>query len=183
MLNPNGGAQSETWLTIPGDHPRPRLEVRMRMEILQAWHGNNVEFSDIFPYPSRLVETWRHDAVLFMDQTTTSMIYTLRPDTSTRSVAEGDVGPNLFYGLFSSDRGNVLSFFKNPQHPRLPFHYSVCGNYIDVHVNLYPEQDPVPAGTVFEIEYVTEVFGDGDTTTEQIRAIGEQSVRAGELTI
>jgi hypothetical protein len=183
MLNANGGAQSETWLTIPAGHPRPRLEVRMRMEILRPWNGNNVEFSDIFPYPSRLVETWQHDAVLFMDQTTTSMVYTLRPDTSTRSTVDGDAGANLFYGLFSSDGGNVLAFMKNRQHEQLPFHYSVCGNYIDVHVNLLPGQDPVPAGTVFEVEYVTEVFGDGETTAEQIRSIGECSLQAGELVV
>jgi hypothetical protein len=153
------------------------------MEILRPWNGNNVEFSDIFPYPSRLVETWQHDAVLFMDQTTTSMVYTLRPDTSTRSTVDGDAGANLFYGLFSSDGGNVLAFMKNRQHEQLPFHYSVCGNYIDVHVNLLPGQDPVPAGTVFEVEYVTEVFGDGETTAEQIRSIGECSLQAGELVV
>ncbi|MBT3345014.1 MAG: hypothetical protein HN712_12485 [Gemmatimonadetes bacterium] len=182
-LNPNGRAQSETWLRVPTDHPRPRLEVRMRMEILQSWDGINVEFSDIFPYPSRLVETWYHDAVLFMQHNASSMVYTLRPDTSASSVGEGDVGPHLFYGLFASDRGNVLAFMNNPQHPRIPFHFSVCGNYIDVHVNFHPENNPVPAGTVFEVDYVTELYGDGQTTVEEIRAIGARSLAAGQLTV
>ncbi len=182
-INPNGSAQSETWLTIPTDHPRPRLEVRMRMEVLKQWDGANVEFSDIFPYPSRLVETWHHDAVMFMQPNLTSMIYTLRPDTSSHSVGEGDSGPHLFYGLFSSDLGNVLSFMNNKQHDRSPFHFSVCGNYIDVHVNFSPTEVPVPSGTVFDVEYVTEVYGDGETTTEQIRSIGARSLAAGELTI
>ena len=182
-INPNGRAQSETWLSIPSDHPRPRLEVRMRMEILKQWDGNNVEFSDIFPYPSRLVETWDHDAVVFMQQNSTSTIYTLRPDTSTHSSTGEEVGPHLFYGLFSSDRGNVLSFFRNPQHSKIPFHYSVCGNYIDVHVNFHPEQVPVPAGTVFDVDFVTEVYGDGHTSVDEIRSIGDNSLAAGKLVI
>lgn len=182
-LNPNGQAQSETWLSIPAHHPRPRLEVRMRMDILQQWDGGNVEFSDIFPYPSRLVETWHHDAVLFMQQNASSMVYALRPDTSASSVGESDVGPHLFYGLFASDRGNVLAFMNNPQHPQLPFHFSVCGNYIDVHVNFTPDAVPVPAGTIFEVDYVTELYGDAGTTVEEIRAIGARSLAAGQLTV
>jgi len=93
------------------------------------------------------------------------------------------VGPHLFYGLFASDRGNVLAFMNNPQHPRIPFHFSVCGNYIDVHVNFHPENNPVPAGTVFEVDYVTELYGDGQTTVEEIRAIGARSLAAGQLTV
>ena len=181
--NANGRAQSETWLAVPADHPRPRLEVRLRLEILRQWEGNTVEFSDIFPYPSRLVETWFHDTVLFMQPDATATIYTLRPDTSAHSAGAGNVGPHLFYGLYASDRGNVLAFMENPQHPQIPFHFSVCGNYIDVHVNYCPETLPVPAGTVFEVSYVTELYGDGTTTTDEIRAIGERSLAAGALTV
>jgi hypothetical protein len=182
-INPNGRAQSETWLTIPADTPRPRLEVRMRMEVLTQWDGGTVEFSDIFPYPSRLVETWHHDAVMFMQKNSTSMIYNLRPDTSSHSSDDSEAGPHLFYGLFASDRGNVLAFMNNRQHEECPFHFSVCGNYIDVHVNFMPKTMPVPAGTVFDVDFVTELYGDGDTTVEQIRAIGAASLAAGELTV
>ena len=43
--------------------------------------------------------------------------------------------------------------------------------------------NPVPAGTVFEVDYVTELYGDGQTTVEEIRSIGAQSLEAGELII
>jgi hypothetical protein len=181
--NPNRRARSHTWLTIPGDHPRPRIEVRMRLEVLEQWDGDNVEFSDIFPYPSRLVETWFHDAVLFMQGDGSSLIHTLRPDRSHHRPPTGDPGPRLFYGLFSSDRGNVLALMENDQHPQVPFHYSVCGNYIDVHVNLHAPQAPIPAGSVFEISYAAEMYGDGDTSVDEIHEIGRRSLELGEITV
>ena len=87
------------------------------------------------------------------------------------------------FSSFAADHGNVLAFFENPQHPEVPFHYSVCGNYIDVHVNLHPGQDPVPAGTVFEVRYAAELYGDGSTSADEVRAIGERSLEAGTLVV
>jgi hypothetical protein len=46
-----------------------------------------------------------------------------------------------------------------------------------------PKTVPVPAGTVFDVDFVTELYGNGDTTAEQIRAIGAASLAAGELTV
>ena len=168
--NPNGRAQSELWLRTPFDHPRLRLEVRMRMEVLERWDHANVEFSDIFPYPSRLVETWAHQAVLFLQGKRSSLVYTLRPDRSVHSgpAETGDDGNRLFYGLFAAPRGNILTLIENHSAPQHSMHYSVCGNYIDVHVNVQPAQVPVGPGEVFEVRYVCEVFGDEHTSVDQI---------------
>ncbi|MFC1526057.1 hypothetical protein ACFL6X_04510 [Candidatus Latescibacterota bacterium] len=184
-VNANGGAQSETWLAIPFDHPRTRMEVKMRMEVLQQWDHANVEFSDIFPYPSRLPETWCHDAVLFLQRDRGAIMYTQRPDRSARwgGASEADPGDRLFYGLYAADRGNVLTLMRNRSHSEHPFHYSVCGNYIDIHVNLDPGPPPTPAGKVFEVEYVCEIYGDATTSADEIREIGERSLRTGELAI
>jgi len=182
-VNPNGRAQSETWLSVPYDHPRVRMEVRMRMEVLEQWDYANVEFSDIFPYPSRLVETWFHDAVLFLQRDRSAMVYTYRPDKSVWSGAGESEDDRLFYGLYGTDRGNVLTLIRNPQHPASRLHYSVCGNYIDVHVNFGPPEAPVPAGTVYEVEYVTELYGDATTSVDEIRQIGLRSLEAGDLAV
>lgn len=180
--NPNQRAQSELWLRMPYDHPRPRLEVRMRMEILQQWDDDNVEFSDIFPYPSRLVETWFHDAVFFMQRDKSATVYTYRPDRSVYTPGESE-DDRLFYGLFATDRGNVLTLLKNPHHPEHKLHYSVCGNYIDVHVNFAAGPVPVPAGKVFEVEYITELFGDSTTGADEIKQIGRRSLEAGDIVV
>ena len=180
--NPNQRVQSELWLRAPFDHPRLRLEVRMRLEVLEAWEYNNVEFSDIFPYPSRLVETWFHEGVLFLQRGKSAMVYTYRPDKSFAEGGESD-DDQLFYGLFATDRGNVLTLVKNRQHPQHKLHYSVCGNYIDVHVNLDPGPVPVPAGKTYEVEYITELFGDAQTGVDQIRQIGMASLEAGDIVL
>ena len=180
--NPNQRAQSETWLTIPYDHPRPRLEVRMKMTVLEEWDAQNAEFSDIFPYPSRLPETWFHDAVLFVQRDRTFLKPSLRPDLSVGSGPDSD-DPRLFYALYPSDRGNVLALFDNPHHPEHKFHYSVCGNYVDVHVNYSGYDMPLPAGTAFEVRYICEIYGDENTAIDQLKDIGLRSCEAGDIVI
>lgn len=180
--NPNQRAQSEVWMRMPYDHPRLRLEVRMRMEILQQWDYGNLEFSDIFPYPSRLVETWFHEGVIFVQRDGTSMVYTYRPDRSVYPGKESD-DERLFYGLYATDRGNVLTLLKNNSQPRQNFHYSVCGNYIDVHVNLEAGEEPVRAGRAFEVEYICELYGDGATSVDEIKQIGLRSLEAGDIVV
>ena len=181
--NPNRRAQSELWLRTPFDHPRPRLEVRMRLEVLQQWDHDNAEFSDIFPYPSRLTETWFHDAVLFVQRDGSFFKPSFEPDTSAGSLVGESDDPHLFYGLYASDKGNILTLIKNPQYPQRRLHYSVCGNYVDVHVNFAPGTPPIPAGTVIEVEYVTEVYGDGQTSAAEIKQIGLQSLAAGDIVV
>ncbi len=180
--NPNQRAQSEVWVRIPYGHPRLRMDVRMRMEVLAQWDHANVEFSDIFPYPSRLVETWFHDSVYFLQRDGSAIKHSFRPDTSVQSSGEGD-DDRLFYGLYPSDKGNILTLITNPQHPENKLHYSVCGNYVDIHVNMAPNEVPVPAGTAFEVEYVFEVYGDGMTSADEIRQIGLASLAAGDIVI
>jgi hypothetical protein len=180
--NPSGRAASETWIRMPFDASRWRMEVRMRMEILDQWDYPNVEFSDIFPYPSRLPETWFHDGVLFVQRDRTSLVYTRRPDRSHHDPRESR-DDRLFYGLYGSDRGNVLTLIRNATADGTPLHYSVCGNYIDVHVNLEPRKVPVPRGTVFEVSFVSELYGDARTTVDEIKRIGLRSLEAGDIAI
>ncbi|NKB65588.1 MAG: hypothetical protein GKR89_00880 [Candidatus Latescibacteria bacterium] len=181
--NPNRRAQSELWLRTPFDHPRPRLEVRMRLEVLQQWDHDNAEFSDIFPYPSRLPETWFHDAVLFVQRDGSYFKPSFEPDTSAGSLLGESNDPHLFYGLYASDKGNILTLIKNPQHPERLLHYSVCGNYVDVHVNFNPGKPPIAAGTVIEVEYTTEVYGDGRVSDAEIKQIGLKSLEAGDIVV
>lgn len=177
--NPSGRAQSETWLRIPYDHPRPRLEVRMRFTALEQWDDDNVEFSDIFPYPSRLPETWFHDAVLFVQGGESFVKYSYRPDLSGGQHGEGQ---RLFYALYPSQRGNVLTLIDNPD-PNQKMHYSVCGNYVDIHVNFHPPQVPVPAGTTFDVRYICEVYGDQHIDVDQLKQIGLRATETGDLLI
>ncbi len=180
--NPNGRTQNETWLTVPWRPDHLRLEVRMRMQVLEQWDAENAEFTDIFPYPSRLPETWFHAAVLFVQRDRTQIKYSYRPDTSAGTSGDSD-DPRLFYALYPSARGNVLTLIDNPQHPDLKLHHSVCGNYVDIHVHLRPEVVPVPAGTKYEIRYVCAVWGDERTTADELKRIGLRSLEAGDLVL
>ena len=77
----------------------------------------------------------------------------------------------------------MLALFENPHHPEHNFHYSVCGNYIDIHVNYNCGEAPVPAGTCFEVNYVCELYGDEQTSIDELKAIGQRSIATGDITI
>ena len=179
-VNTNRSAQSETWLRIPFNWPRPRLEVTMKFTTLKQWDDLNVEFSDIFPYPSRLPETWFHSAVLFVEPNGSFIKYNHRPDLSGGTAAGSP--DKLFYALFGSDRGNILTLIENPM-PKQLMHYSVCGNYIDIHVNFQTGRIPAPTNTTFEVTYTCEVFGNSETSVDELKVIGQNSVASGKLLI
>jgi hypothetical protein len=154
----------------------------MRFTALEQWDDDNIEFSDIFPYPSRLPETWCHDAVLFVQRDRTHIKYNYRPDLSGGSNTESD-DPRLFYALFPAARGNILTLIDNPQHPQHKLHHSVCGNYIDIHVNFHAPKVPVPPGTTFDINYICEIYGDEHTSVDELKAIGLHALESGNITI
>ena len=62
-------------------------------------------------------------------------------------------------------------------------HYSVCGNYVDIHVNFHPEQVPVPAGTTFDVRYICELYGDGETEIDELKQIGLRATQTGDIVI
>ena len=77
----------------------------------------------------------------------------------------------------------MLTLFENPHHPERKFHYSVCGNYIDVHVNYLCDQPPVATGTTFDVSYTCELYGDGQTGLDELKAIGLRSLELGDIAI
>ena len=180
--NPNRCAQSELWLSVPYHHPRLRFEATVRMTVLKQWDCSTCELSDIFPFPSRLIETWYYQGILFLEHDRSFMYNIFRPDRSYRGPGESRDG-RLFYGMFASDRGNVLTLFRNHSHPAQPLVYGVCGHYVDIHIHFRPTVVPVPAGEVFEISYVFELYGDQHTSVDEIRRIGELSLAAGDIVI
>ena len=62
-------------------------------------------------------------------------------------------------------------------------HYSVCGNYVDIHVNFQPDQVPVPAGTTFDVRYICELYGDGETEIDELKQIGLRATQTGDIVI
>lgn len=180
--NPTRSVRSEAWLRVPGDSPRLRFEATLRMTVLRQWDCPTCEISDIFPFPSRLVETWFYDGVLFMEPGKSALIYSFRPELSYRDPGPGR-GDRLFYGLYASDRGNVLTLFHNRSHPRHALVYGVCGNYLDIHIRFEPAAVPVAAGEVFEVSYIFELYGDRHTSVDELHWIGQRSLETGDIVI
>ena len=120
--------------------------------------------------------------MLFLQGDQTYIKHNYRPDLSGGS-GQTNNDPRLFYALYPSDKGNILTLIDHTDQPQQKMHYSVCGNYIDIHVNFHPEHVPVPAGTTYDVNYICEIYGDGQTSVDQLKHIGLNALKTGDITI
>jgi len=184
-VNANERAQSEYTVRVPADSPALQLNVSTRFSVLKYWPYSTNQFFDVFPFRGVDPREWWYDSVLWL----TPDGRTKWEDTHTWQF-EGDkslasITGNGFFALCSSDRGNMVMLNKNFS-PLLPVHYVICGNYIDFHMDVHfvdengnPKQ-PEP-GFTMSMEYDLALWGDKNTTREELIDMGKKSLRAGKL--
>jgi len=183
-VNGNDRCQSETWLRVPYDYPRFRMEVALRVTVLESWTHNRLEVYDIFPYPTRIPRNWHYQTLLHAN--TEGGLWITEPQAGFDSlITEGPA--NQFTGaalftMFASDLGNLVVYMHDIEPPGTVVHHGLCYNYTDHHVTLDLKEAPQP-GDVFGIKYELELFGDAQTTLEQVKQIAEQSLQAGGIRI
>ena len=52
-----------------------------------------------------------------------------------------------------------------------------------MHVNYLCDHLPVAAGTTFDVSYTCELYGDGQTGLDELKAIGLRSLELGDIAI
>ena len=182
--NANDGAQSVFEVSARADAPVMQLDIKATFSVLEQWPYKSVQFFDIFPFRGVEPKDWWYDHVLFMDNDhqwrtfeTVNQVYHGTQD-------EHSFGPT-FQGLFSSDRGNMLMLTKSFTTP-IPTQYVICSNYVDLHSNIsfgeiIKDDAFLQKGYQIGVEYELAIWGDENTTTEQIIEIGKKSLDAGTL--
>ncbi|RKY88255.1 hypothetical protein DRQ15_10155 [candidate division KSB1 bacterium] len=105
-------------------------------------------------------------------------VLTKTPDLKRNAL---DFSRRCFFAFMASDRGNILNLVRNPYPEDISMHASLCGHWIDLHLDILPEVIPVPTDTVYEVETVVEIYGDSRISDEEIDRIGRQALEMGEI--
>lgn len=184
-MNANERAQSEYTVRVPADSPAVQLNVSTTFTVLKFWPYPTNQFFDVFPFRGVDPREWWYDSVLWLTpgggtKWENTRTWQFEGDTDLTSIT-GDG----FFALCSSDRGNMVMLNKNFK-PLLPVHYSICGNYIDYHMDVHfldgnGKPKPPEKGFTMSMEYDLALWGDRNTTREELIEMGKKSLKAKKL--
>ena len=186
-VNGTETGQSEFIVRVPADSPAMRMDVTATFTVLGPFPFNGVQFFDVFPFRGVWTQDWWYDEILWLMRdgrwkTMKTVSYKVDGDKKVESFAGGG-----FFGLYSSDRGNMLMLTKNFK-PELPIEHIICGNYIDYHMTMkFPDVNGKPAyptkGFTASMQYELAVWGDHRLTRKQLIDIGTKSLKANTLVL
>jgi hypothetical protein len=185
--NAYDGARSEFVVSARADAPAMQINVGATFTVLDRWPYESSQFFDIFPFRGVDPKEWWYNDILWVTpdgrwKTEGTVSWKFEGDKSLTRIK----GPG-FFGLYSSDRGNMLMLTKNFK-PELPTDYVICGNYTDFHMSVLfadPNQKlfKVEKGFKSSVEYELAVWGDEKLTRDQLIEIGKKSLEKGKLVI
>lgn len=181
------GARSEFTVSSRADAPAMQINVKAVFTVLTAWPYDSNQFFDIFPFRGVEVKDWWYNDIFWLTpdgrwKTEGTVSWQFEGDKNLTRIK----GPG-FFGLYSSDRGNMLMLTKNFK-PAYPTDYVICGNYTDFHmsVSFLDHQNkavPLRKGFTTSVEYELAVWGDEKTTRDQLIEIGKKSLENNRLVL
>ena len=185
--NAYDGAKSEFLVSARADAPAMQINVGATFTVLEHWPYESSQFFDIFPFRGVDPKEWWYNDILWVTpdgrwKTEGTVSWKFEGDKNLTRIK----GPG-FFGLYSSDRGNMLMLTKNFK-PELPTDYVICGNYTDFHMSVLfadPNDKSLKLGKGFKssVEYELAVWGDEKLTRDQLIQIGKNSLEKGKLVI
>ena len=175
-------AQSEFWVTIPRTSAVFQMQMKCRLTVLQTWIYARNQFYDVFPHEGVYPEKWWYKKVMYLDRDGCLGIYD-NLDRSRNYNVFDEAHDRAFFAMYASDRGNLLTLVRQIRPAGQALHLAVCGNYIDHHLDLELGAPPIPAGKVFEVEYDLALYGDDQTSQDEIAAIGRRALAAGRFVL
>jgi hypothetical protein len=181
------GAGSEFVVSSRADAPAMQINVKATFTVLDRWPYESSQFFDIFPFRGVEPRDWWYDNIMWLTpdgrwKTEGTVSWKFEGDKALTQIT----GPG-FFGLYSSDRGNMLMLTRNFK-PELPTDYVICGNYTDYHMSvLFVDPAKVPfkpqKGFKTSVEYELAVWGDKKLTRDRLLQIGRNSLKAQKLVI
>ncbi|MEO6846127.1 MAG: hypothetical protein ABI443_02210 [Chthoniobacterales bacterium] len=185
--NATESVESEFDVRVPANSPGMQMNVSAKFTVLKSWPYDAVQFFDVFPFRGVWPKDWWYDSVLWLSadgrwKTMSTLKRTYDGDKTLTRLTEGG-----FFAFYSSDRGNMLMLTKNFK-PKNPVDYTICGNYVDFHMGMtFPDANGKPRvpdkDMSASVDYDLAIWGDKNTTKEQLIEIGKKSIAAGHLVL
>jgi hypothetical protein len=179
--NANGRARSEYVVRVPADPSAMQVNVTATFTAQQNWPYDEAQFFDVFPFRGVNPQDWWYDHVLWLApdgrvKTMDTREWTYQGDTDLARITGGG-----FFALYGSDRGNMVMLTKNFE-PALPVDHIICANYIDYHMAVrFLGDHAVSDGFAMRMQYDLALWGNTETTREELVSLGKRSIEAGRL--
>ncbi len=185
--NANGRVRSEYIVRVPADSPAMQMNVTATFTVTERWPYDNCQFFDVFPFRGVWPQDWWYDEALWLaadgrTKTMRTVERTYGGDTELSTITGGG-----FFALYSSGRGNMVMLTKDFE-PALPTNYAICANYIDWHMEVkFRGEDgtdkPPDKGFQIRVRYDLAIWGDENTTRDELIELGKKSIKAGRLVL
>ncbi len=172
-------ARSEYEVTVPFREDVTRITLTCKFTVTSDWYPPRLQFYDLFPFDTSDDRAWHYTHVLHLDQQ--GRIHNVPTKAHGETLERWEFSDGAFFAFHASDRGNVLTLVKNPSPPDVKMSALVCSMWIDLHLDIVPDRIPVPAGSSFSVELITDVMGDGTITKERLLEIGRRSLEIGDI--
>jgi len=185
--NATGGAESDFEVRVPHASESMRLDVKARFTVRECWSYKGAQFFDVFPFRGVWPRDWWYDEVLWVAPDGRVKWLSTLDRTFGGDKDLVDMSGPMFLAMHASERGNMVMFVHRFE-PAHPVDYVICGNYVDFHMTVrFPGADGSSAlptkGETVAMEYQLALWGDENTTREELIALGRESLRRGRLAL
>jgi len=181
--NPNRRARSTSVVEIARPHSAPVVRVDTRLDVLDQWDLDQIQYLNSFPSGSWQPGQWPDSWVVVMTADGRVMQQFFKePRSRQRLGSRIQTWRNtLFFAQGSADRGNIFILVKNAKPARQTHGYMLCPVWLDSHFSIEGLKPPVRAGRSFEVSYTIGIAGDSGLSRTEAVEIGRRSLAAGKL--
>jgi hypothetical protein len=181
--NPNRRARSTTVVEIARPHSVPVVRVDTRLDVLDQWDLDQIQYLNSFPSGSWQPGHWPDSWVVVMTaggRLMQQFFKESRPKQRLGSRVQ-TWRNKLFFAQGSADRGNIFILVENAKPVRQTHGYVLCPVWLDSHFSIEDLKAPVRAGRSFEVSYTIGIAGDSGLSRSEAIEIGRRSLAAGKL--
>jgi hypothetical protein len=184
-LNPGEKVRSTVSLRLPAPTAGLlKLEVCCKLEVLEKFSVPHFQFCNLFPEHSRQPEDWQHAETLAMTREQLWVVEN-RKSSGDASTAAGerfrDHTAPFFLSQYAAPGGNFALLVNSVSPAEQQLGYELCRCWLDNHLFMtFPEGGP-EVGASYEVSYELALWGDGNTSREEVRGLAEASVASGRL--
>ena len=181
--NPNRRARSTSVVEIAQCHSTPVVRVDTRLDVLEQWDLDQIQYLNSFPSGSWQPGNWPDSWVtVMMADGRVMQQFFKEPRPRQRLGRRIQTWRNkLFFAQGSADRGNIFILVENAKPARQTHGYMLCPVWLDSHFSIEGLKVPVRAGRSFEVSYTIGIAGDSGLSRAEAVEIGRRSLAAGTL--
>jgi len=183
--NPNQRARSTVNVEIPASARSTVVDVTCRLDVLEGWDLDHIQYLNSFPSTSWQPQDWPDDWVIVMtpDGRTMQVFFKEPRDRQVLGDEIHTWRDRLFFAQGASQRGNLFILVQHRRPARQRHSYVLCPIWLDSHFSIENLRPPCKPGDSFEVRYTIGLAGDQRLSRAEAIELGKRSLASGKLSL